>query len=208
MSEVTTEETAESTSGEESTQEETTTVLTDQEGSESQESTAEKDGEESGESTPRAPEKYELKMPEGVELDEALFNRFEPALREIDLDNEQANKLAAVLAEARVEEDRAAAEAFQAEVEGWLESSRKDDEFGGDKFAESASEVSRLVGTYGTPELKKMLNTTGVGNHPELIRVFHRIAKAIPKQDAGVDVELSGSSERSIADRLYGNTKT
>lgn len=203
MSEVTTEEsTVEST-----TEETTQTVLTDQVEGESQEATA-GDGEDSGESTPRAPEKYELTMPEGVELDEALFNRFEPALREIDLDNDQANKLAAVLAEARAEEDRAAAEAFQAEVDGWIESAKKDEEYGGDQFAENAGEASRLIGTYGTPELKKMLNTTGLGNHPELIRVFHRIAKAIPKQDAGVDAEPSGSSERSLADRLYPNTKT
>jgi len=32
---------------------------------------------------------------------------------------------------------------------------------------------------FGTPELTKLLNASGMGNHPEIIRAFYRAGKAI-----------------------------
>jgi hypothetical protein len=41
-----------------------------------------------------APEKYEFELPEGVEVDQAAMDVFEPILKELDLPNDKAQKLA------------------------------------------------------------------------------------------------------------------
>ena len=40
-----------------------------------------------------APEKYEFQMPEGVEMDQAAMDLFDPVLKELDLPTEKAQKL-------------------------------------------------------------------------------------------------------------------
>lgn len=45
-----------------------------------------------------APEKYEFKMPEGMVLDAAVFEAFEPALRELNLSGAKAQKLVDIYA--------------------------------------------------------------------------------------------------------------
>jgi hypothetical protein len=184
----------------ETTTTEETTLLTDQGEQQSQETTT-GDGQDSGDAQPKAPEKYEFKL-EGFEIDAPVMERFEPVFRELDLTNEQATKLAEGYAQIRRQE----ADAWQAEVSGWADAVKSDAEIGGDKMPAMVSAANRVIGLYGTPELRAFFKDTGYGNHPELVRVFARIGNALPKEDTVVDGNPSGAT-RSIEERLYGNTK-
>ena len=159
------------------------------------------DGDESGKVAPRAPETYELAMPEGVTLDSDLWAKAEPIVRAADLTNDQANKLAGFIASER----KAESEAYQQEVAGWLNAVKQDPEMGGAKLAETAQQGVYALGKYGTPGLKKLLNETGYGNHPEFVRFFANVGKATPREDTVVEGEPSGSAPRSLEERLYGN---
>ena len=122
-----------------------------------------------------APETYDLKMPEGVELDKAAADEFIAIAKELKLPAEAAQKLADVgakMAQRQVENHAKL-------VESWTESVKTDKELGGDKLAENLGVARKALEQFGTPELKDVLNMTGFGNHPAVIRAFYKIGKAI-----------------------------
>ncbi|MHA8112849.1 peptidase [Kosakonia cowanii] len=149
-----------------------------------------------------APEKYEFKAGEGVELDQEALKDFEPLARELNLNNEQAQKLVDMYGTKLLPMvQKQQAEAWQKQTEGWAESVKADKEIGGDKLTSSISTAQRALETFGTPELKEYLNATGLGNHPELIKVFVKVGKAM-SEDGMVTGKESG--QRTAAEVLYG----
>jgi hypothetical protein len=146
------------------------------------------------------PEKYEFTMPEGVELDAALVEKVDPILRELNLTNEQASKLASAFAEHRVSEAQRQSDAYAQQVEDWGKQAREDKEFGGAAFEQNVPLAQKAIAQFGTPELKTLL-ADGLGNHPELIRFCVKVGKAIG-EDGGVDGG-SAATPKSPADVLF-----
>lgn len=149
-----------------------------------------------------APEKYEFKAGEGVELDQEALKDFEPLARELNLNNEQAQKLVDMYGTKLLPMvQKQQAEAWQKQTEGWAEAVKADKEIGGANLTSSISTAQRALETFGTPVLKEYLNTTGLGNHPELIKVFVKVGKAM-SEDGMVTGKESG--QRTAAEVLYG----
>lgn len=124
---------------------------------------------------PVVPESYELKMPEGVELDKDAADEFTAIAKELKLDQSNAQKLAdigAKMAQRRVEQHAKL-------VETWVDSVKSDKDIGGDKLEENLGIARKALDTFGTPALKEVLNASGLGNHPEVIRAFLKAGKAI-----------------------------
>lgn len=123
-----------------------------------------------------APETYEFQMPEGQEVDEAIVSQFSETARELNLSQEAAqqllDKMAPVIAERQAEQIAA----VQAQ---WAEESRADKEFGGDHLNENLGLAKKAMDQFATPELRTLLNESGMGNHPEVIRMFVRVGKSI-----------------------------
>jgi hypothetical protein len=151
---------------------------------------------------PKAPEKYELTAPEGFQLEPETAAEFETLARELDLSNEDANKLiplGAKLAQKIGEQQQAA---HVAQVARWLDESKADTEFGGDKFDASVVLAKQAMDKFGTPELKTLMDLTGLGNNPEVVRLFHRIGAAIA-DDTFVVAPSGGGTAKSLPDRMY-----
>lgn len=148
-----------------------------------------------------APEKYEFTAGEGVELDTEALKDFEPVARELNLTNEQAQKLVDAYPKILAGVQQRQAEAWQKQTEGWAETVKADKEIGGDKLTANLSAAQRALDQFGTPELKEYLNTTGLGNHPDLVKTFVKIGKAM-SEDGMVTGKESG--QRSAAEVLYG----
>lgn len=148
-----------------------------------------------------APEKYEFKAGEGVELDTEALKDFEPVARELNLTNEQAQKLVDAYPKILAGVHQRQAEAWQKQTEGWAETVKADKEIGGDKLTANLSAAQRALDQFGTPELKEYLNATGLGNHPDLVKTFVKIGKAM-SEDGMVDGSNQG--QRSAAEVLYG----
>ncbi|CAB5643015.1 MULTISPECIES: peptidase [Providencia] len=149
-----------------------------------------------------APEKYEFTAGEGQELDKEAVAAFEPIAREIGLSNEQAQKIVDVYGSTIIPQIAKQQEAaWQKQVTEWAETVKADKELGS---VESIGNAQKAMDQFGTPELKQYLNDSGLGNHPELFRIFSRIGKAMSE-----DGFVSGSSEnaRSAADVLFGDSK-
>lgn len=148
-----------------------------------------------------APEKYEFTAGEGVELDTEALKDFEPVARDLNLTNEQAQKLVDAYPKILAGVQQRQAEAWQKQTEGWAETVKADKEIGGDKLTANLSAAQRALDQFGTPELKEYLNATGLGNHPDLVKAFVKIGKAM-SEDGMVDGSNQG--QRSAAEVLYG----
>ncbi|EMB0751324.1 peptidase [Providencia rettgeri] len=150
-----------------------------------------------------APEKYEFTASEGQELDKEAIAAFEPVARELGLSNEQAQKIVDVYGSTIMPQlVKQQADEWQKQVTGWAETVNADKE--GLGSTESIGNAQKALDQFGSPELKSYLVETGLGNHPELVRVFSKIGKAMSE-----DGFVGGSSEnaRSTADVLFGDSK-
>lgn len=143
------------------------------------------EGAKEGDKPTGAPEAYEaFTMPEGFTLDEQMLGEFTPVLKDLNLPQEAAQKLidfAPKLVEKTVAQTTAAvlAQTGLADHATWADAAKTDKEFGGDKFAENLAVAQKAMNAFATPELRAMLNKTGLGNHPEMLRTFYRAGKAI-----------------------------
>ncbi|THE51710.1 peptidase [Citrobacter freundii] len=149
-----------------------------------------------------APEKYEFKPAEGQELDAAVLEQFEPIARELNLTNEQAQKMVDLYGTKimpMVQQQQV--EAWQKTTEQWAADVKADKEIGGDKLTSNLSAAQRALAQFGTPELKEYLEGTGLGNHPEFVKAFVKVGKAM-SEDGMVTGKESG--QRSAAEVLYG----
>jgi hypothetical protein len=154
--------------------------------------TANKDGEGA-----KAPESYEFQMPEGVELDKAAADEFSGIAKEYGLTQEQAQKVADVGAKMVQRQ----LEAHAAQVAAWTEAVKTDKEIGGDKLNENLAIARKTIDTFGSPELKNVLNQTGLGNHPEIVKLAYKIGKAI--SDDGFVRGGNTTAQKSAAEILY-----
>ncbi|EMM8868919.1 hypothetical protein SK92_00265 [Klebsiella oxytoca] len=175
------------------------------EGAEQNDKADKQDGEkpeEKDEQKPEgAPEKYEFQAGEGVELDAEALKDFEPVARELNLTNEQAQKLVDAYPKILAGVQQRQTEAWQAQTEQWAADVKADKEVGGDKLTANLSAAQRALDQFGTPELREYLDGTGLGNHPELVKAFIKVGKAM-SEDGVITGKESG--QRSAAEVLYG----
>lgn len=154
-----------------------------------------------------APETYaEFTLPEGVSLDKGALEKFTPLAKDLDLSQEQAQKVVDLYAaEVLPHIHQAFAEQQAQKVESWLQASMKDQEIGGTRFDESVSIAKKALDAFGTPALKAALDDSGLGNHPEVIRLLANIGKRISEDRTASTVTGNGVGNRSAAEILYGS---
>lgn len=147
-----------------------------------------------------APESYEFKVPDGVAFDEAGLQAFGEFAKDANLPQDKAQALLEKLAPAM---QKRAADAMQATRAEWEASAKSDQEFGGAKLTENLAVAKKALDTFGSPELRALLNESGLGNHPEIIRAFYRAGKAI-SEDSVVN-GAGGQAPVDPAKRLFPN---
>ena len=168
--------------------------------------------EESEESTETkkevTPEKYEYKLPEGMELDTSLAEKVDPLFKEIGLSQEQAQKLVDVYAPYIKEQSEAAnkqqLEGYKQTVEGWKAETLK--ELGTESEAKLAK-VSKVIDKFGTPKLREVLNDTGLGNHPELVRAFLKLGEVISEDSFANPSQQKNTSGVRDPKKIYTSMK-
>lgn len=155
------------------------------------------------------PDHYQLTAPEGLTLDPVAIELATPVFRELGLSNEQANKLMPVAGQfAQGLLDRHQRQFLgqvQAERKAWLDSARNDPEIGGQQWATTIGTAAKALDALGFGKgsaFRTLLDESGLGNHPEMIRAFQRVGKAIGEdgfeRSSGIH-----HSKRDRAETLY-----
>lgn len=126
--------------------------------------------------------KYELTMPEGVELDAELLDAVSSDLKAKGYTRREAQSLADKFIKVQQEREMKRAADWADTIQKWADDAKADKEIGGDKWEATVVASRRAVDRLGTPALKEYLNATGGGNHPELIRFMAKVGAMI-KED-------------------------
>lgn len=143
-----------------------------------------------------APEKYEFKPAEGLELDTSALEQFEPIARELNLTNEQAQKMVDLYGTKIMPMvQKRQSEVWQKTTEQWAAEVKADKEIGGDKLTANLSAAQRALEQFGDPELKEYLDSTGLGNHPALVKAFIKVGKAMSEDKVVTGGHESGGSD-------------
>ncbi len=137
----------------------------------------------------------EFKAPEGFTLDEALIGDFSKTLAEFEVstkaDHAEVQKFGQSLIERHVAEvknsiDRhnvALMDAFEQQKSAWRESFEKDSELGGNRRDTTLNAALEFIKTHGgneeqQKEFRDLMEQTGVGNHPALIRLLAQAGRS------------------------------
>lgn len=127
-----------------------------------------------------APEQYaDFTAPEGIQLDAEIVDEFKAFAKEENLTQEKAQKFADLGAKIAQKTHDNYVKHIEATQVQWANDSRADKEFGGDKLDANMAVAKKALDTFGSPELSEMLRTSGLGNHPEIVRAFYRVGNAI-----------------------------
>jgi hypothetical protein len=163
-----------------------------------------------------APEAYaDFKMPEGVEVDTVALTAFAPVLKGLNLSQEQAQGLVDVYAAQtqrqatdfakQLENPEFATQQaglmLQSHRDAWATAVKADKDIGGANFDSNVQTAQRAIARFGTPELQSLLNTTGLGNHPALVKLFVAVGKQIREDVPQYDSVAGG--RKSNAEVFY-----
>ena len=161
--------------------------------------------EDKSEEVTGAPEAYEdFKVPEGVKIDPDQLTEFGALAKGLNLTQDQAQQLVDFEAKRMEAFGKEQLGEWEKTIAGWTAEAKADEEIGGKNYDPSLELAKRALAKYGTLELDTAFNHLGIGEHPELIRIFARVGK-----DLGEDQILSGrdagSGPKSQAERMYPN---
>lgn len=156
--------------------------------------------EEKKETTPTAevkvvPEKYDLKLSEGSILDKGVLEKIAETAKQQGLSQEEAQALVG-------KQEAYASEFISERSTAWKKASEADKEIGGESFAQNAELAKRGFERFATPELKAEMEKTGFGNHPEVIRLFMRVGKAMA-DDKFVHANTQNTQAKSASELFY-----
>ena len=159
-----------------------------------------------------APEKYEFNAEVAdapQKLDPEVLTAFGDVAKELDLPQEDAQKVLDKVAPVIQERQAKMLEQVRAD---WASKSQSDEEFGGEALTENLNVAKQALDAFGTDAFKSLLQETGFGNHPEIIRFIYRAGKAI-SEDSYVGNSQGANPRGSnipkdfngIANALYSN---
>ncbi|MHB0838784.1 peptidase [Klebsiella grimontii] len=152
------------------------------------------------------PEKYEFTAPEGTELDSKAVELFEPVARELGLSNDQAQKLAGLWPQLQEQMQQRQAESWGQQVEKWAADTKDDKEIGGEKLTVSVGHAQKALDTFASKEFREFLDSTGLGNHPEMVRAFAKVGKLM-SEDSFVTGQGNGSPKNDLVEAFYPSKK-
>lgn len=129
-----------------------------------------------------APEAYEAFEIDGETFKPEDVEGFASVAKELNLSQEKAQKmLAAMVPTAR----KYMVNDLSAKAAEWKAMAMQDPEIGGADFAAKQAVAVSAYKQFATPLLREILTASGLGNHPEVLRMFYRVGKTM-QQDTGV----------------------
>lgn len=147
--------------------------------------------EEAVKEAPVIPESYDIKPTEGYEVTPEIMEVVSPLFKKYNISQEGAQELASAHMDI-MKQQSAVAEKFRTDmVQSWVKEIKSDPEFGGAKFDENMAMARRGLRAIspkgeGKSALNELLEASGMGNHPEIIKAFARVGSMV-KEDSILD---------------------
>jgi hypothetical protein len=167
--------------------------------------------EESAEKELAKPEPVEykdLKIPEGIDSEDLGLSKFVEIASQKGIPQEAAETIIAELAPQIADALKAPYQEWHKLQTEWQSQVKDDPEIGGANYNSTMTNIAKLRDNpaYCSPAFVEALKITGVGNHPEFIRTFNKIALALNEQPRLTPGAVPGSKEKkNPAETLYPN---
>jgi hypothetical protein len=152
------------------------------------------------------PISYDLKLPDNALVDKTHVDEVVTFAKEYKLTNDVAQKILERSNQTLAAYVGKQKETFETQSKTWADEVKNDKELGGEKFNETVETAKRVLDKFGSDDFKKALNETGLGNHPELVRVFARIGKTM-SEDKLVLPGTQGPGKKSMEEVFYGGSE-
>jgi len=143
----------------------------------------------------------DIVIPEGMTLDTEVLEQFLPIAKELNLNKEQAQKLVDFQLSTIKNTEQQGQDNFNKVVKE-LEQETKD-MLGADykKELSYAAKTMNLLNEEDRKSLKEVLNNSGMGNHPLLIKMFIEAGKSLSE-----DKLVDGKAVNTAKSRMYTNS--
>lgn len=166
---------------------------------------AEQTAAETPQAIPGAPESYEpFKLPEDVTVNEEVLGKFSQLAKDANLPQDKAQSLVELGAEMAKGFESAAQKSLEELKTSFSTQLANDTEIGGESLDANLAVAQRAIDTFGSKELKDMLDGSGLNKHPELVRFFYKVGQTVAEDTQG-DGSPSRTGQKSLAERMYGS---
>jgi len=169
---------------------------------------------------PAPPPKYDpFTLPEGIKLDDTKVGEFTNLLAELEkskADHSVVQQTGQKLVEFHINEVKSAVEGIQKYYQDswdkqkteWRESFLKDPDIGGNRFQTTVDAANTFIRTHGgsveqQTEFRALMDSSGLGNHPIMIRILANAGKAMSEGRPLASVKPV-SQPKSKTQTLYG----
>lgn len=122
---------------------------------------------------------YEVKLPEGFTADESLISDFKKMALEDKLPPASAQKYVDMYANAAQGMMKQLTDQHAAAQAAWQKEIFAMPEFQGERLTQSKAILGRAMEEYGSPEARTILNESGLGNHPALVKYLLNLAEGL-----------------------------
>jgi hypothetical protein len=149
------------------------------------------------------PKAWDLKAPENSGLDEKHVKEVVDMAKSLNLNAEQAKGLLERDAKIVADQQKLQEQNIKEFRSSLYEQTQADKEIGGSNFDRSVADCKRVVDRFGSPEFRKALNESGLGNHPEVVRVFARIGRTMAEDGIGPKSQAKPEGPKTFAEAMY-----
>lgn len=146
-------------------------------------------------------------MPEGMVVNETALAAFSPLAKEMNLTQDQAQKLVNIQTEQIAAAEAAQVEQWQTTQDEWRETSKNDPLIGGTNFQATMGHVKTFLNKFANPAMLELLDDTGVGNNVEVIRLFAAAGKAMGEGNIAPGNPAPPGGQLTQAQILYPDQK-
>lgn len=113
---------------------------------------------------------------DGQDISPGFIDGYAAVAKEVGLPRDKACVL---LSKAADLANRMDEQAVREQADAWVRQAKTDAEFGGAALDANLAVAKRGLEAFGGEPLKMLLDSTGLGNHPEVIRFFWKVGKAV-----------------------------
>ena len=152
----------------------------------------------------------QLEPPEWIDPESEQWQAFVGLAGELGLSADAAGKLMELhrgaLAKAVEEPLRQQQAEAERLAEEWREAVLADKELGGTQMRETTQLVALAMDRYGNEEFRELLESTGLGNHPVLVRAFRDLGRKLA-EDSPAQGRPAGTPE-DVLSKMYPKMRT
>ena len=144
----------------------------------------------------------DFRLPAGAQIDEAILGDFKTLAAECGMSQEAAQKMLDLQAKA----NQQAFDVVIKQRQDWRQSITNDPEFGGANLEQTVKDARSLLNKHdASGNVLAMLEQSGFGDNPDVIKFLARVQRAMPKEDDVLTGKEGAKDTRPLAERLWPN---